>query len=55
MFNQSIATCNKTRMICANCGFVFDIFGIFNYACPQCGSNACDEVNNQIWSCNFVL
>jgi len=30
------------RMICSNCGFVFE--GIL-YVCPKCGSNAMDKVN----------
>jgi predicted Zn-ribbon and HTH transcriptional regulator len=31
-----------TRMICANCGYVFE--GIL-YVCPKCGSNAIDKLN----------
>ena len=40
---------NKKRLTCANCGYLWDVFGDESQICPKCGSNACDEFNKITW------
>jgi len=39
----------KERVVCANCGFVFEKREGDLNSCPKCGSNALDLIKKEDW------